>query len=305
MSSRFFSKRVSAFATAIFVLVSRDARAEYVEKLPSSYPSLTTEGCLVPVTRMRILDLPQPEQDRWIAWSFAQYPGLKARYQVYANAARSYYASLEPAARKFFPATEFSRVEVLSSAPLVVAKVVADPRSTWTFPKGATGWTDFCRALLPKLGYASTLLEPNRNEQRPFANGAICIGCRIDAQVDPATQRVLEVWSGLGHPSPELNRVPKTTSDQAAAALTALHPPYKPLTSIYAKPTLAVMRDARGKGRLVWASYFREHCFPGDTFGANIGYAVDVDSLAIVGTIRASDLRAAIDAAQPPSDDRT
>jgi hypothetical protein len=166
MKSRLFSASVSAVAISILGLMSRDARAEYLEKLSSFYPSSKADGCLVPVTRERIVGLPQAEQDRWIAWSWALYPTLEAKYELNARAARAYYATLEPAARKAFPASELSRVEVLSAAPLVVAKVVATGQSTWTLPEGVLS----CARTEAGIPSRTSRANPTRCAKRPRAS---------------------------------------------------------------------------------------------------------------------------------------
>ena len=269
----------------------------------SILPPVTSTGCFLPVTKTRMLGLPKSQTDLWEAWVDARTPALIAGYEAYARSVRAYYAALEPAVRKAFPVTDFDRVEVLSTSPLVVAKLVTSAHSTWMLPKDDAQWDAFYRALLPKLGYPANFPIVRVNTQPPFTNGALCIGCVLDIRTD-AADRILEVWNGFILPSAELNRAPKTTGAQAAAVLTELHPPAGPLRG-FGAPRLAVIRDARGRGRLVWVAYVHEHCYGGgDTRSGNVAYAVDADSLAIVATIRATDLQEAIWAASPPTLDR-
>ena len=298
----------AAVAVAFLMLSGADAYADadysaHPTQYRSILPPVTSTGCFLPVTKTRMLGLPRAQTDLWEAWVDARTPALVAGYEAYARSVRAYYAALEPAARKAFPVTDFDRVEVLSTSPLVVAKLVTSARSTWTLPKSDAQWDAFYRALFPKLGYPANFTVVRVNTQPPFTNGALCIGCVLDIRTD-ATDRILEVWNGFILPSPELNRTPKTTSAQAAAVLTELHPPAGPLRGL-GTPQLAVIRDARGRGRLVWVAYVHEHCYGGgDTRSGNLAYAVDADSLAIVATIRATDLQEAIWAAAPPTLDR-
>ncbi len=301
-------RRLAAIAAAIVMLGGADAYADadYTDH-PTQYrsilPPVTSTGCFLPVTNMRMVGVPKAQTDLWKAWVDARTPALIAGYEAYSRSVRAYYAALEPAARKAFPVTDFDRVEVLSTSPLVVAKVVTSARSTWTEPKDSAQWAGFYRALLPKLGYPANFNLVKGDYQAPFSNGALCIGCELDVRSD-TNGRILEVWNGFILPSPELNRTPKTTSAQAAAVLTELHPPAGPLRGL-GTPKLAVIRDARGRGRLVWVAYVHEHCYGGgDTRSGNLAYAVDADSLAIVATIRATDLQQAIWVAAPPTLER-
>ena len=207
-----------------------------------------------------------------------------------------YRASLEPAARARFPKREYDAVLVLSKAPLLVRTVTLTHEAQDTVDVGTPAYATYVRANAAKMGYPSLDLDEDL-EQKPLANGAVCVGCFMQVTTKRGTKKVTGIEHGFVSMNPWLARTPLTTSAMAASALRSLRPQAATDPPDEA-PTLAVLRDPFGKGRLVWAIERSANyvCrMPHDsneqpplwyTRDKAVVFALDVDSLAIVGSLR-------------------
>jgi len=222
---------------------------------------------------------------------------------AYLERVKEYRKSLEAAGRPTFPIRTYPSILVVSRSPLLVKSFVLANDTTDKVVRGTPEYAAYVRAAAAKMGYPGIVLDADL-EQPALANGALCVGCSMTVNTERGTNRVLYVGHGFVPITPWLSRAPKTTPAMAAAALMAMRPFSAAVDPPAEPPVLAVLRDPFGKGRLVWAiarvpAYVcgrvrGEWIAPGEPFSwfpnaAHLVFALDVDSLAIIGTFR-SDL---------------
>lgn len=260
-------------------------------------PRDLTFGCALQPTPAPLASLSPSARDELASRAIGEEMRAIPERAEYASRVALKRAADQVEARKVFPAATYPELKVLSARPLRVVELHFAADSMPVVPRDANEVV-FVRGLAKTMGFPVDIDTSLR--QRPFANGALCLGCRAGIVRFPRQDTIDSLHHTYIEPTPRIERRPPTTAANAARALATMRkirPPEPGEVPEDDPPRLVVFRTEDGSGRLAWAVPYTAGLICAATREASgyherlseIVYALDVDNLSIIAILSSLD----------------